>query len=248
MASSQANPPPATPRQRAAVMILLIGLLGAVYLRQRMAQDHTSTVDMSTASTKAKTPWRPPSDWLAACCITIGIVGALYLGWREAQSMNTITVPVIADDLPAYHLITTADLTDTLLLASELPAQTLTTTAKLLGAVSLAPLTAGKPITAGQVLSITDPILTAGTLVTAIEAGPGITFGGQLRSGSIVAAWIENRRVLDRLLVLDVKQFATGNTANLTPRYVIILVVPSNLRSEIIDAAAKGTLSFTLSP
>lgn len=170
--------------------------------------------------------------------------------WRllVPQSTPQITRAVPKTDLAAYHLITASDLIDTRLPTAQLPTDTITSTSSLSGSISLMPLTAGQPITTDQVLSIADPMVISGTLVTAIEGGPALAFGGQLRTGTVVTAWVDDRRIADHLLVLYVKRFDAQGTSGPIERYVIILAVPSDRRTEIMRAAAGGTLSFSLAP
>lgn len=170
--------------------------------------------------------------------------------WRLVfpRSTQQITLAVPKTDLAAYHLIMASDLIDTRLPTAQLPTNTITSTSSLSGSISLIPLTAGQPITVSQILSIADPALIPGTLVTAIEGGPALAFGGQLRAGSVVTAWAGDRRIVDRVLVLYVKRFEAQGTPGPIERYVVVLAVPPNQRTDIVRAATEGTLSFSQAP
>ena len=91
-------------------------------------------------------------------------------------------------------------------------------------------------------------ILITNTIIIAVEGGPDLVFGGELKTESIVSAWDGTGLIADRLLVIDVHLVATGEKSKLLPRYVVVLAVPPHLRNMVTTAANKGTLSFSLRP
>lgn len=188
--------------------------------------------------------------WLAFISLVIGLIGAGVAAWRQqrAEQPPQQVVPVLVTSLPAYHLITAGDLTPEPWSLGDLPSGVLTQTTSLSGSISLAPLAARQPVTAGQVLQLNDPALISGMTVLAIEGGPALAFGGHLQSGTVVSAWAGERQILDRLLVLDVRRFETNQTSEGLPRYVIIVAVPTGQQEALIAAATEGNLLFSIVP
>lgn len=194
------------------------------------------------------------SSWMVAGLLIIGLLGAglaalrpqLWLmldGMRPVEHMQIIYTPLVT--LPAYHLIGTLELTETLHPVSQLPANAITSRAQLVSAVSLAPLRAGNPITTGQVLAISDKTPISDAVVVAVQGGADLAFGGMLQTGASIACWSGNREIIEQALVLATRRVeaATG-----PPSYVVILAIPRDRRDEIALAVSARNLSFSLKP
>lgn len=180
--------------------------------------------------------------WLLGVLFLLVFIVVPMLMASRSTPQTSVLVP--RHNLAAYERITTSDLTTTQLLRAQLPTGVITSTATLSEAIALVPLPAGKPITTGQVFAIADTDLISNTVIVAVEGGNTLTFGNTLRPGMVVSAWDGEQKIVDRLLVVDVKPSSSTDD----PRNVVIVAVPRELRDEMMAAATEEVLSFSLTP
>lgn len=201
-----------------------------------------------------------PFDWQKwLLAILLGVMAAAGGWYLYMQAPQPITISVPAHDFPVYHLITSTDLMKISVLPAELSSETLGSEPDLVGHYTREPLTAGKSVLSTQLAPLTDPALSINTTVVSIPATDAMTFGGRLTSGDVVILWqiptmtyttnATPNTLVDQILVLDVlpASSAAVNNAEIFP-YVVILAVPIDHQDEILSAAAKGSLVFTLRP
>ena len=85
-------------------------------------------------------------------------------------------------------------------------------------------------------------------VVDAIEGGPALAFGDKLEPGSLVSAWVAKSLLSDAILVLNIQEFESRKGNETLPHYVVIVVVPSDLRDELVAASIKQDLAFSVNP
>jgi hypothetical protein len=214
---------------------------------------------MSTPRQARSTPPKPPKvrsslvAWGIYLLCVAGMTTLLFLIPRPlAQLMmpeaTPLSIAVPREDLPAFHIIKQTELMSVTQSPAQLPVQAITDTTRISGTISIAPLTAGKAITDGQILAPADLTLLADSVIVAFDSGPELAFGGRLQPGNEVSAWRGSNRLAERLLVLDVQRISPAQENNNTARYVIVVAAPAGVRERLIAAADAQALSFTLSP
>jgi hypothetical protein len=81
-----------------------------------------------------------------------------------------------------------------------------------------------------------------------LDASAALAFGGRLKSGEFVTVWDQgqNRRLLDRALVLDVLPVSKNNSgADHAEPFVVDLAVPVAQQSDVLACAAHRQIAFT---
>jgi hypothetical protein len=186
--------------------------------------------------------------WLVLAIILIGLGGgglsALRHNFFEQVTLDR-TIPVPTTDVPVYRLISARDLTMASFLQSELPPQVITSTVGLSRTIALAPLKASQPITLEQIVLLPDSFPITDTVIVAIQGESDLVFGGQLESGRLVAAWVDNRQLPDRLFVVDV-QPSNERSVEESQKYTIVLALPSQQVEVVVNAARQKILSLSL--
>jgi len=183
----------------------------------------------------------------------IAVLGSWSLHVREAQP---VTVMVPAHNLPSYHSITKNDLTEVSLLPDEVPSDAVRTESEMMGRYTREPLIAKKTVPGKSLVPASASALNVNAVVVSVPATAAMTFGGRLASGDIVMLWnvpanrfSTSKPILDQALVLDVLATSAGqSTTTEKYSYAVILAVPVDQQVEVMSAAAKGSLAFTLSP
>jgi Flp pilus assembly protein CpaB len=196
-----------------------------------------------------------PFDWQKwLVVIGLGMIAALGAWYLYVRGPQPVPVVVPAHNLPMYHLIANNDLKKVSILPDEMPSEALRTESEMVGRYTREPLTADKTVLAKNLVPASDPGLKVNTSVVSIPATGAMTFANRLTSGDVVTLWNVpvNRSstpelMLDQVLVLDVlPASATQTTTGEQLPYVVILAVPIDRQAEILSAAAKGSLMFTL--
>ena len=226
--------------------------------------DPVSNETQSSAQSEAvpvrSRSWLQKQDWqkgLATLLILfLAAAGAFYLRPPQ-QSVTTWFVPgsilyVPKADLPAYHLITAADLIEDTIPTANLLSGFLLQKAELVGRYTRHPLVAKGPVTEAQLVPRVDENYVAETTAVSIPATAAMTYNSQLTPGAIVRVWTVTdtgaaEPLLAEALVLDIQK-AEGQSelADKTFPYVIVLAVPSAKQARLIGAVASGSLIITL--
>jgi Flp pilus assembly protein CpaB len=203
-----------------------------------------------------------PVDWQKALALIVLLALAAGGAWslhRRAEA--PVEVPVLARDLPAYTPITQQDLKSMMKAPGALPARAVRKAGDLIGRYTRERLSAGQVVARDQVVPREAAALSRvqGTVAVALAATAAMAFGGRLRPGEEVAVWTllpppgqeqaQSRRLLDRVLVLDVlpvapEAAAQGDSA----RFVIVLAIPVQRQAEVLAAAAQQAISLTRVP
>jgi hypothetical protein len=147
-----------------------------------------------------------------------------------AHKPTQISVPLLLNRLPAYHIILRGDIyfgqVNTNIISAD--SSIIREVQELIGHYTLTSILADKPILGDQIGPKPELHLLLHTLAVAIPASSTTLLGGNLRAGDIVSiasvplsnATLLPRIVFDSVLVLDVKQ-SPQNQA------VIILAIPA---------------------
>jgi SAF domain len=172
---------------------------------------------------------KPPSDLLSWAYWLIFVilvpVVALWMANKPAQRMD---LPVLARDLPAYHVIVAQDIITSTVDAGIVLNDTVHDPHTLVAHYTRDPIAAGHPIPAQAIAAVAEQRLISNTLAIALLADRATILGGQLRAGDIVRLATVPLTdtasapaiVFDRVLVLDVK------SSNDAP--VVILAIPAD--------------------
>lgn len=210
-----------------------------------------STSNYSSTSS-ARTRWLIDWQKLIVVGLIILLAGAGVLWLNANQTIQSLTVPT--QNLPAYYLLSAADVTTKVVKNAEIPKDALPVSALAASRYTNQPLASGQTIQESHLLPMTNSALVSDTVPVSIPATPALAFNGQLAPGAMVTVWAitdsgQAEPLIDELLVLDVQKVdGQGETVgNLSP-YVIVLAVPRPKQAEVLTAAATGSLSLTLAP
>jgi hypothetical protein len=173
---------------------------------------------------------------LVIVAFLVGFGGAMIKLATQTPRAVAI-VSVLVADLPAFHVITLADLTDEPIAPGELADHAYLQQGALVNAIALVPLDKGKPIKATSVLAAPDPALIADALFIPLQVAPTLTFDGRLKSGDLVSAWSNGTRLAERMLILDVTRHDSVS--------FVFVACPTTKCQAIIDANKNQTLIFT---
>lgn len=196
-----------------------------------------------------------PLDWASlliwlALVVIIG-VSAYAISQRPATT-TIVWAPV--RDLPAYHLITTADVITKTVAVSAAPVKPVSASDALDLRYTRQPLAVGQVIQESQLLPAASRELVSDTALVSLPATPAMAFNGRLAAGTIVTVWTvtntgQAQPLLNEALVLDVQKVEgqSESEENAFP-YVVVLAVPRPKQAELLTAMATGSLMFTLTP
>jgi hypothetical protein len=200
-----------------------------------------------------------PRDWLSWIFWFLFIVIVpLTALWMAKKPVPQVALPVPVHDIPAYHLITTSDLTtktlDTALVSSDVLDEETT----IVNHYAIETLTAGNLIRKDQVQPISDLQSITNTVVIGIPATQAMVLGGNLRASDVVdvifapapsdAQPAPEPTLFENLLVLDVKSVPIEKAADSSQRhepYVVVVALPVDRRDEFVAHSAAGTMLLT---
>jgi hypothetical protein len=163
-----------------------------------------------------------------------------------------VHVPAPAVALPAYHVITSAQLMETEASPAEMPADAIRDPAYLTDKLTLRALPAGKPVSHSWVA---DPAKLAQKVILGIPATPAMVLGGEVSAGSVVdihlvavatpGSMSPAPDCFENIFVVTVNSVSGTQT----PQFVCVIALPEDKLEEFIIAHSKaGAVTLTCKP
>jgi hypothetical protein len=214
------------------------------------AQTPASQMKMRVEVIDGRDPrFRPPRDpfpwifWLLF--ILVVPVVAVWMALKPVPPPLKIRLPILNQDVPAYHVITSNDIYMKLVGTNIVTTDTVREKGDLIGHYTLTPISSDVPISRNQIGPEPNSSLIANTYAVAISTSSVMILGGNLHAGDIVSLAVvplSNSAspptiVLDKVLVLDVK--SAGNQT------VIILAIPVDHWLDYLAKTHNATVVFS---
>ena len=193
--------------------------------------------------------FRPPFDpfpliyWFLF--ILVVPVVAVWMVHKPVPPPPEIRLPILNQDVPAYHVITSNDIYMKLVGTSIVTTDTVREKGDVIGHYTLTPISSGLPISRKQIGPVPNPSLIVNTYAVAISTNSVMILGGNLQAGDIVSLAVvplSNSTspptiVFDKVLVLDVK--SAGNQT------IIILAIPVDHWLDYLAKTHNATVVFS---
>lgn len=245
--------PQSTPAQTVPIAAAVDGAQVIVKGHEASAQDGKQKGESPQSSTPSNSRPRDCfAAWYFGLFLALFTPAALLTGLK---SKPQVQVPVVAMELPAYHLITPQSLEFKTVTLGDVAPSVLNDQKDIIGRYTLKTLAKGEMIHQGEIKELGDEGLLKETTAVAVAATPAMTLGGSLKAGDIVNLTIvpqasESQHpaalTLENILVLDVKPLpgpATGSPA--ANQFLMILALPTNLQQEFATSSANATILVT---
>ena len=194
-----------------------------------------------------------PRDILSVCYFGGVIILCIVIApLMSSRSIPTIDIPILANDIPSYHLIKPEDLAHKKIAKADVKEEIVTDDKLLIGFFSLQPLSRDAAVSRSQIQELKDTTTLANSVIVAIPATPSMLLGGTLKPGNLVDISLVNERAnppvessFENILVLDVKTLPEKPTAAdkpAEPQFVVVIALPKAAVKKFRDNIGRGPI------
>jgi flagella basal body P-ring formation protein FlgA len=173
--------------------------------------------------------------------VAAAVAGELVIRLGQHDRLEQFVAPV--QDVPAFHVLSAADVRPLWRPAAEIPRGAMLGTAGVVGHVTMTALAANQPITLSELGPEADG-RRGGLTVVGIPATAAMTMNGRLTPGEtvdVLAAGGAGRYI--RVLVLSLTRSGAGSRP-----YVLLVAIPPRTPRKVVAALGSGTVTLVTQP